>query len=180
MSEGPDFMKYFFRLLIIFFAAYAFAASLAFCDDSHESDSQVWRVGQNRWTAQEEDNYSKWIESNITEDFFIRLDMRIDCADVPYALRWIYARIHHLPAAATTNGNRFIGHWSTDWKQIPIDENWEKDRRFRAALLYMIYNTSTKTLPMDTYPVRITADSVKAGTTFLSLETMRASYAKLS
>ena len=142
-------------------------ASLAFCDDSHESDSQVWRVGQNRWTVQEEDNYSKWIESNITEDFFIRLNIRIDCADVPYALRWIYARIHHLPAAATTNGNRFIGHWSTDWKQIPIDENWEKDRRFRAALLYMIYNTSTKTLPMDTYPVRITADSVKAGTTFL-------------
>ena len=167
MSEGPDFMKYFFRLLIIFFAAYAFTASLAFCDDSHESDSQVWRVGQNRWTVQEEDNYSKWIESNITEDFFIRLNIRIDCADVPYALRWIYARIHHLPAAATTNGNRFIGHWSTDWKQIPIDENWEKDRRFRAALLYMIYNTSTKTLPMDTYPVRITADSVKAGTTFL-------------
>ena len=78
-------MKYFFRLLIIFFAAYAFMAAFAFCDDSHESDSQVWRVGQNRWTAQEEDNYSKWIESNITEDFFIRLDMRIDCADVPYA-----------------------------------------------------------------------------------------------
>ena len=142
-------------------------ASFAFCDDSHESDSAVWRVGQNRWTVQEEDNYSKWIESNITEDFFIRHDMRVDCADVPYALRWIYARIHHLPAAATTNNNRLIGHWSTDWKQIPIDENWEKDRRFRAALLYMIYNTSTKTLPMDTYPVRITADSVKAGTTYL-------------
>ena len=67
-------MKYFFRLLIIFFAAYALMASFAFCDDSHESDSAVWRVGQNRWTVQEEDNYSKWIESNITEDFFIRHD----------------------------------------------------------------------------------------------------------
>ena len=142
-------------------------ASLAFCDDSHESDSQLWRVGQNRWTVHEEDNYSKWIESNVADDFFIRHDIRVDCADVPYALRWIYARIHHLPAAATTVDNRLIGHWSTDWKQIPADENWENDRRFRAALLYMIYRTSTRTLPMDTYPVRITADSVKAGTTYL-------------
>jgi hypothetical protein len=160
-------MKYFFRLLIIFFAAYTCMATFAFCDDSHESDAQVWKVGQNRWTIQEEDKYSMWIESNVTADFFIRLNMRIDCADVPYALRWIYARIHHLPAAATTANNRLIGHWSTDWKQIPADENWEKDRRFRTALLYMIYNTSTRTLPMDTYPISITADSVKAGTTFL-------------
>ena len=160
-------MKYLFRLLIIFFVVYAFMAKFAFCDDFHESDSQVWKVGQSRWTIQEEDNYSKWIEANVTEDFFIRHDMRVDCADVPYALRWIYARIHHLPAAATIVDNRLIGHWSTDWKHIPTDENWEKDRRFRAALLYMIYRTSTRTLPMDTYPVSVTADSVQAGTTFL-------------
>ncbi len=166
-SEETDFMKYFFRLLIIFAVAYAFTATSAFCYDSPESDLQLWKVGQNRWTVQEEYNYSKWIEENITEDFFIRHDMRVDCADVPYALRWIYARIHHLPAAATTADNRFIGHWSTDWKHITTDENWEKDRRFRTALLYMIYRTSTRTLPMDTYPVSITANSVQAGTAFL-------------
>ena len=72
-----------FRFIVIFLAAYAFMATFAFCDDFHESDSQVWRVGQNRWTVQEEDNCSKWIETNVAEDFFIRHDMRVDCADVP-------------------------------------------------------------------------------------------------
>jgi hypothetical protein len=140
---------------------------VAFCDDAHESDSQLWKVGQRRWTIQEEHNYSKWVEENITDDFFIRHEISVDCADVPYAARWIYARISHLPAAATTGDNRLIGHWSTDWKHIPTDENWEKDRRFRTALLYMIYRTSTRTLPCDTYPIRIAVDSVTPGTLFL-------------
>jgi hypothetical protein len=127
----------------------------------------VWKVGQNRWTIQEEDNYSKWIETNITEDFFIRHEIRVDCADVPYAARWIYSRINHLPAAARTADNRFIGHWSKDWARLPTNATWDKDRRFRAALMAMLSSTSTRTLPFDTYPIQIAADSVTAGTTFL-------------
>ena len=115
-------------------------------------------------------NYSKWIEANVAEDFFIRHDMRVDCADVPYALRWIYARIRHLPAAATRGGNRLIGHWSKDWARIPTSATWDKDRRFRTALMAMLASTSTKTLPFDTYPIRIDADSVTAGTVFLAIE----------
>jgi hypothetical protein len=158
---------FYFRLIVISLWAHSFMAMFAFCEDSREPDSQVWKVGQHRWTIQEEYNYSKWIETNITEDFFIRHEIRVDCADVPYALRWIYARMNHLPAAANTVNNRLIGHWSMDWKHLPTDENWEKDRRFRAALLYMIYSTSTRTLPSDTYPISISADSMTAGTTFL-------------
>lgn len=156
-----------FRTVILSVAACLLLATSAFCSEVSESDSQLWKVGQRRWTIQEENNYSKWIEANITEDFFIRHDIRVDCADVPYALRWIYARINHLPAAARTVDNRLIGHWSRDWRHIPTDEQWEKDRRFRTALLYMIYRTSTRTLPFDTYPVNIAADSVTAGTIFL-------------
>ncbi|MEE9913519.1 MAG: hypothetical protein K4571_17540 [Deltaproteobacteria bacterium] len=156
-----------FRAIILFVLAGVMLATSAFCSEVRESDSQLWKVGQRQWTIQEENNYSRWIEANITEDFFIRHDMRVDCADVPYALRWIYARIHHLPAAARTADNRFIGHWSTDWRHIPTDEQWDKDRRFRTALLSMIYRTSTRTLPFDTYPVNIAADSVTAGTIFL-------------
>ena len=159
-----------FRFIIIVLLAYAFMATFAFCDDSHESDSQVWKVGQNRWTVQEEYNYGKWIEKNVPEDFFIRHEIPVDCADVPYALRWIYARIRHLPAAATTGGNRLIGHWSKDWARIPTNAAWDKDRRFRAALMAMLASTNTKTLPFDTYPIRITADSVTGGTVFLAVE----------
>ena len=142
----------------------------AFCFDARESDSQVWKVGERRWTIQEEDKYSKWIEVNVAADFFIRHDIRVDCADVPYALRWIYARIAHLPAAATTGDNRLMGHWSRDWAHLPTGATWDKDRRFRAALLHMLSITATRTLPADTYPIYIGADSVTPGTVFLIAE----------
>ena len=164
------FIIFSFRFILIFFAAYALMPTFAFCEDAHESDSQVWKVGQRRWTIQDEYNYGKWVEKNITDDFFIRHEISVDCADVPYAARWIYARISHLPAAATTGDNHLIGHWSENWKHIPTNENWEKDRRFRTALLYMIYSTSTRTLPFDTYPIRIAGDSVTPGTVFLMAE----------
>jgi len=130
----------------------------------------VWKVGERRWTIQEEYNFGKWIEANITEDFFIRYKIPVDCADVPYAIRWIYARIAQLPAAATTGSNKLIGHWSTDWRHLPTDTTWYKDRRFRAALMAMLAATSTHTLPNDVYPIRIDAESVTAGTVFLVSE----------
>ena len=142
----------------------------AFCLDAYESDAQVWKVGQRLWTIEEEYNYGKWVETNVTEDFFIRHDIRVDCADVPYAIRWIYARISHLPAAASTVDNRLIGHWSKDWAHLPTDARWDKDRRFRAALLTMLSKTSTKSLPSDTYPIRVTTDSVRPGSVFLIAE----------
>jgi hypothetical protein len=138
--------------------------------DSPESASQVWKVGERRWTIEEENRYSEWVEKNITEDFFIRHDIPVDCADVVYAIRWIYARIAHLPAAATTGDNRLIGHWSTDWGHLPTHEKWDKDRRFRAALRYMLAKTTTRSLPADIYPIRVATDSVSAGTVFLIAE----------
>jgi hypothetical protein len=156
--------------IAVFIVACAFMATFAFGGDLQESDLQVWKVGAHRWTIQDEYNYAGWIEANIRDDFFIRHGIRVDCADVPYAMRWIYARINHLPAAATTVHNRLIGHWSKDWARLPTDAAWERDRRFRAALMAMLSSTSTRTLPADTYPIRISADSVTAGTVFLIAE----------
>jgi len=135
-----------------------------------ESPSQVWQVGDRQWTVEEEENYGKWVETNLTEDFFIRYKIPIDCADVPYAIRWIYARIAHLPAAATTKEGQFIGHWSTEWKDLPTHSEWHKDQRFRKALLHMLTETTTRTLPLDTYPVRIAPDSITPGTVFFVTE----------
>ena len=137
-----------------------------FCDHSFESSAQLWKVGKRQWTIQEESRYSKWVADNITEDFFIRYHIPVDCADVVYGIRWIYARKAHLPAAATTVDGQLIGHWSENWKHLPTHRKWYKDRRFRAALLYMLSRTSTKTLPMDTYPIHIATDSVNSGTVF--------------
>ncbi|MCE5263580.1 MAG: hypothetical protein LLG97_08615 [Deltaproteobacteria bacterium] len=141
-----------------------------FADGSSESDRQIWKVGGRRWTVQEEKKYAKWVEANITEDFFIRNRIPVDCADVVYAARWIYARISHLPAAATTVDKRLTGHWSTDWGHLRTNEPWNRDRRFRAALLFMLAKTWTRTLPADVYPVKVDADAVQAGTAFYTTE----------
>ena len=135
-----------------------------------ESTDQVWEVGDRRWTVEEERRFEKWVEETITEDFFIRYQIPTDCADVVYAIRWIYARINHLPAAATTREGRWIGHWSTDWKHLPTYPEWHMDERFRAALRYLLPMTWTGTLPFDTYPIRISSDSVTPGTLFLLTE----------
>jgi hypothetical protein len=82
-------------LLLIFFATPSFS------QPGKESSTQIWRVGDRLWTVEEEIQYGKWVEETITEDFFIRHKIAIDCADVPYAVRWIYARIAHLPEGYT-------------------------------------------------------------------------------
>jgi len=133
----------------------------------NESSDQIWSVGLNRWTGEEEYRFGKWVDENVTEDFFIRYKIPTDCADVLYAIRWIYARIAHLPAAATTKGGNLIGHWSTDWKHLPTHPEWHQDQRFRAALLHLLSETWTGTVPLDTYPIRISPDSVTPGTPLL-------------
>jgi len=139
-------------------------------DSMIESPDQVWEVGDRRWTVEEEYRFAKWVEENITEDFFIRHKIPTDCADAVYAIRWIYARIAHLPAAATTKDGQLIGHWSTKWKHLSTHPEWHRDERFRAALVYLFPRTWTGTLPFDTYPVRISPDSVTPGTLFLLTE----------
>jgi hypothetical protein len=158
------------RLFLVCLAAYASMTTLVFCADLPESDTQVWKVAERRWTIQEEQKYSEWVEANISRDFFIRYKISVDCADVPYAVRWIYARISRLPAAATTVDNRLMGHWSRDWGHLPTNPIWHQDRRFRAALMAMLSKTSTRTMPSDTYPIRIGPESVTSGTVFLVSE----------
>src|SRR4030042_1534413 len=156
-------------ITLIFFLLFLFPAT-SLGETIKESPLQVWKVGDRRWTEEEEVQYGRWVEKNITEDFFFRYKIPVDCADVPYAVRWIYARIAHLPAAATTKEEKFIGHWSIEWGHLPTHSEWHKDLRFRTALLNMLSETTTRTLPLDTYPIRIDPDSVTPGTVFFVTE----------
>jgi len=157
-------MPFLILFLILLFATPSFSQTL------NESSDQVWEVGDRRWSIEEERKFEKWVEETITEDFFITHKIPTDCADAVYAIRWIYARIAQLSAAATTKDGKLIGHWSTDWKHFPTHPEWHQDRRFRAALFYLFPRTWTGTLPLDTYPVRISTDSVRPGTLFLETE----------
>ena len=146
------------------------STSFGFSEPVKESPLQVWKVEDRRWTNEEEEHFGRWVEDNLTEDFFIRYRIPVDCADVPYAVRWIYARIKYLPAAATTKDKKLIGHWSTQWGHLPTHAEWHKDSRFRKALLHMLSETTTRTLPSDTYPVQISQESVIPGTMFFVTE----------
>ena len=145
-------------------------ATPSFGQPLSESSLQVWKVGERRWTPEDEARFGKWVEENMSEDFFVRHKIPVDCADVPYAIRWIYARIAHLPAAATTKDGNLVGHWSTDWRRLPTHSEWHRDLRFRAALLFVISDTTTRTIPFDTYPIRIDRESVTPGTPFFITE----------
>src|SRR4030042_6832324 len=101
-----------------------------FAETVKESPLQVGKVGDRRWTVEDEYLYGKWVETNVTEDFFIRYKIPVDCADVPYAIRWIYARVAGLPAAATTKDGIKIGHWSTEWGHLPPHPEGDKGKRF--------------------------------------------------
>jgi hypothetical protein len=161
-SKNPLIVYLFFILFLFILAPFPCLGQTVV-----DSPDQVWSVGTNRWTAEEEQRFANWVEENITEDFFIRYRTPTDCADLAYAVRWIYSRVAHLPAAATTKDGRLFGHWSKDWKRLPTDPDWRQDQRFRASLLFLLAETSTRTLPIDTYPVRISPDSVTAGTVLL-------------
>src|SRR4030043_761295 len=157
-------------MVIFIFSILLIFTTSSFGEAGEESPSQVWKVGNRRWTVEEESIFARWVKTNLTEDFFIRHKIPVDCADVPYAVRWIYARIAGLPAGATTKNGMFIGHWSTDWGRLPPPPDWHKDLRFRKALLHMFSETTTRTLPLDTYPIRIDQESVAPGTMFFVTE----------
>ena len=59
--------------------------------------ASLWEV-KHDWDESWEIKYSNWIEGNLTADFFKRYNMKVDCGDVVYAMRWIFAREHGLPA----------------------------------------------------------------------------------
>lgn len=164
----PIFLIYSMPILILLVLISFATASLS--QPMKESPHQIWKVGDRRWTVEEEVRYGKWVEENMREDFFIRYKIPIDCADVPYAVRWIYARIAHLPAAATTKNGKLMGHWSTEWGKLPTHRDWHKDLRFRRALSHILTETTTRTLPLDTYPVEIDRDSNTPGTVFFITE----------
>ena len=96
-KSPPNFLILTMRFLITLFVL--FFSTLSFAGTAQESPLQIWNVKDRRWTVEEEVRFGKWVEKNITEDFFIRYKIPVDCADVPYAVRWIYARIAHLPAS---------------------------------------------------------------------------------
>ncbi len=132
---------------------------------------QLWQDTET-WTWDWEIKYSQWIKANVGKDFLTKLNLESDCADLAYIVRWVFARIHKLPAANRLAGTKdFLTNRSMkkDWMKFPSDPDWKKDQRFFQALTFLTANTYTHSLWEDSYPIAITPESLLAGTHHLSL-----------
>lgn len=137
-----------------------------------EVEGEVLWEPQDEWSGFWEDKYARWVENEVDEDFFYDNRIATDCADVAFALRWIFARKNLLPIASrlVATGQVF-SHVSMrkEWESLPTAKDWNKDRRFLAALDYILDQTFTHSLMRDSYPIGITSVGLVPGSYFLNL-----------
>lgn len=136
----------------------------------NQNGLHLWDV-RAEWSWEWEVKLAEWIRAEVDADYFVRHKVATDCADVAYALRWIFAREHGLPMRSRLGS----GEWFTEasvrakWEALPTAALWFEDRRFLAALDYVLNLTYTHTLRDDAYPVEITTDALLEGGFHLSL-----------
>lgn len=130
--------------------------------------NRVLWTANNQWSEAWETKYAEWLQSTITEDFYVRYNISTDCADAVIGYRWIFARIYSLPVANTVSDTGLLfGHFSMrkQWEKLPTAYNWNEDKLFLAALNYVMDMTSTRTvMNTDGFPVSITKKGLQAGT----------------
>lgn len=149
--------KFYFLLFLTFFS-------------SHFSFAALWEV-ENEWSIEWEKRYGAWIKEKVTLNFFSDIPLRTDCADVAYALRTIFSRVHKLPVLFHLKGSKTFTHNTShsSWRKLPRSTDWRKDQYFLAALNYLLDETYTHTLYKDAYPVTVSRDSFFPGIFYLML-----------
>ena len=147
--------------------------STSFIENMQQTEylgAHIW-TAENQWNKDWEQKYSKWVEEEIDEDFFFEHGIATDCADVAIGLRWIFARIHSLPAANSLAGTGAIlsnESMKRSWVKLPRHKNWWQDHLFRTALNYVLNNTYTHSLWKDSYPVAMDKNNFVPGIWYLS------------
>ncbi len=135
-------------------------------------NKRLWKATET-WSMKWEARYAEWLRNNLTTDFFVEYGIETDCADVIIGLRWIFSRIHKLPAANTMAGSSKIfsnEDMVKSWKKLPTHQTWHKDKLFMTALNYLMNNTYTHSVWKDSYPIKISSETLLEGTFFLNLE----------
>ncbi len=132
---------------------------------SSVTQAKVWNSEQT-WNEEWENKYATWIQNEFNDDVFMKgafAGIATDCADAVYAARVIFSAQNKLPflisGGASNSTSRF-------------DNISDPTKRLRAFIQYVGDDTSTQSLPNDTYPVAINAQSLKPGIIWL-----RSSYA---
>jgi hypothetical protein len=141
----------------------------------------IW-VASETWDWNWEKKYAEWIRTETDESFLEKYNIPVDCADVIFAYRWIFSRMHHLPAGhQLIGGLDLLTHESNDssWSSLSTAANWWEDKRFLASLAYLLANTYTHSLGKDSYPIQIDPESVTGGAFVLTLHSPQTGHTNL-
>lgn len=128
----------------------------------------VWET-KKQWNDEAETAYRLWVQTNWNKNYFLKdgplKNMIMDCADVVYAMRVIYAAEHGLPFVMkdpTTRAGTPITNEMTRWDSRPEGE------RLRPFLNLIFGVGSTMSLPADTYPTAISRATLGSGSIILT------------
>lgn len=145
--------------------------SFSFC-----SFAGVW-TASNSWSPEKEKEFSVWVQKNWGKDFFLKKEnkdgsanifqgLRVDCADTVYSSRVIFAYLNSLPFVMNdpSGGKKLISNNMTRW-----DAKSEKDK-IRSFLIYVYNLVSTKSMHGDTYPVKVSRETIVPGSIILTTE----------
>lgn len=124
------------------------------------ASAAVW-VDTQKWSNEWEEKYSAWVEAEFNSRYFIDGPygkIATDCADAVYAARIIFSYENKLPFVIK---NPYGTGYYTN-KMSNYDSKKEGKDRVRSFLYSIFEQTSTKSLPNDTYPVAINRANVRA------------------
>lgn len=130
----------------------------------------LWVPAKEEWSAEDEADYSEWIQKNTGESFSQGSGLLSDCADMGLLFRWVYAREKKLPIANTMGGSgKLFGHFSASskWDKLKTDPDWKKDERFKAAMRYLYDHAYTGSIIDDLYPILVTPTYLNPGTVYM-------------
>ncbi len=130
----------------------------------------LWKATET-WTWDWEVRYAQWVREHANKQFFADHKLPADCADAAFAFRWIFARIHKLPAANHLANGQWMTHetYRKSWARLPQHSDWQQDQRFLKAVNDLLDSTYTHTLMRDSYPVALNPESFLEGIHHLSL-----------
>lgn len=129
------------------------------------ASAAVW-VDTQKWSNEWEEKYSAWVEAEFSSRYFMDGPygkIATDCADAVYAARIIFSYENKLPFVIKNPYGQ--GYYTN--KMSNFDAKKEGKERVRSFLFNIFEQTSTKSLPNDTYPVAINRANVRAGTVWL-------------
>tara|TARA_B110001454_G_scaffold16145_2_gene14609 strand:+ start:22668 stop:24524 length:1857 start_codon:yes stop_codon:yes gene_type:complete len=138
----------------------------------NKTPTPLWVPVKNDWTEVDENKFAAWFKKNASTTMAVGAGLEFDCADFGLLGRWIYAHDNKLPMMTSLAGSgKLFGHFSEskNWSNLPTNEDWKKDERFKAAMRYLFDSTYTHSIFNDLYPTKISKDYVTPGAIILTL-----------